>query len=858
MINIHQTGIDKKNQIISDITAKKSDLQNEEFDLYLYILEVGKVVFLNQNFSIDKLTRNIKEYMQSELSLNTETTVLEKDIYRISYTNAKGFKKMIGVSGKFDLFILQFENELLFTIKPTEWLSNPQEKESVIASWFKDSYEEELDDFIAKSVFDEFFNIEDDFKINFNNEYTEILPENLQVWYYTIQEEAEIMLANIKVPSLKEHSNNNLAAKKLDIYLIFTTKGIVLVGFDKNGDNYLYDDISGKVFEHKKGLLKSEVKIEETVIQVSKNTLNLLSEISEIKKFDESDKLREIIRLNFKKENYEYAEKATDYLVRYKNETYDELCLFYVKLKKEENIPEGYDTNKTTDILLKILNYEHTKDYLVKFTDKWEFSYTDKSMLLRLMSEIAENEQQKINILAFYDVVREEFMTKSSDSINKSLFEINYAQFLIDCNKNEEAVTVLKNLYDNLPDESVSDLLPNEKLDLTSDSSGQLLKITVLDMLTKVDDKEKAQQYTQQTALLQPLNQKRLKLLQEKSTAELSSRAGILSALLEPSGISDSNDDKNKFEYKALKKNTIEDYLRYPASRKKGGFYDVQKWLSKVKVEDYSAVKSFSEKLSIENYNDIYLEIKKIKNAFSIDKIETYFARGDKSIGITGYAGEPPFLIIGYDHIDKNSKHYLTLSELRFSVGVEIAHIYFKHSRITSNDVWRGVADKGYLFIDTWLSLVPAAGLLGNSIKYNSKLSNLSDVLLKTKKISEKGNILEAALLVNRFYKKIIPGKNKENKQQLLAASRLMQFTADRAGLLLSGDLKSAVRAILITGKSNFEYLNEISEKGLYNFLTEQNSDETFKHQDMAVRLTNLFSFYISEDYYNLRKMLIS
>ena len=81
----------------------------------------------------------------------------------------------------------------------------------------------------------------------------------------------------------------------------------------------------------------------------------MLSEISEIKKLDGFGKIREIVRLNFMKENFDYSEKTIEYLIQTQNKTYDELCLFYIKLKKEENLPEGYDTQKTKELLQKIL-----------------------------------------------------------------------------------------------------------------------------------------------------------------------------------------------------------------------------------------------------------------------------------------------------------------------------------------------------------------------------------------------------------------------------------------------------------------------------------------------------------------------
>ena len=83
-----------------------------------------------------------------------------------------------------------------------------------------------------------------------------------------------------------------------------------------------------------------------------------------------------------------------------------------------------------------------------------------------------------------------------------------------------------------------------------------------------------------------------------------------------------------------------------------------------------------------------------------------------------------------------------------------------------------------------------------------------------------------------------------------------MQFTADRAGMAVSGNLKSAVRSIFITGKYNFGLFDEAKNTSLKELILKENNDGSFKNQELAVRLANLFSFYISDDYQQIRKML--
>ena len=92
---------------------------------------------------------------------------------------------------------------------------------------------------------------------------------------------------------------------------------------------------------------------------------------------------------------------------------------------------------------------------------------------------------------------------------------------------------------------------------------------------------------------------------------------------------------------------------------KKGSFYSVQKWLSKVKTDGYSTVKSYSEKITNESNQKLFELLENIGKIFNINQTEYFVSKGEKSMGVIGYEGGTPFLIIGHEHLNKKSNLYL-------------------------------------------------------------------------------------------------------------------------------------------------------------------------------------------------------
>jgi hypothetical protein len=253
-----------------------------------------------------------------------------------------------------------------------------------------------------------------------------------------------------------------------------------------------------------------------------------------------------------------------------------------------------------------------------------------------------------------------------------------------------------------------------------------------------------------------------------------------------------------------------------------------------------------------------------IRYALNLENIEVYISHGDKSIGITSFESVPQFLIVGGDHLNRESPNYLNKNELRFAIGVELAHLYFKHSRITSSDVWKGAFEKGYFIVDSLLAFFPAVGMFSKSLQGIGRLNQISSFLQKTEKIgkvsSRSRDILKSSEQIVDIYKsKFTDGKEKdERNMEFLATSRIMQLTAHRCALVLSKDLKSAIRAMFLVSKNYYTELPVVEKYGLKEYLLKQNDNGTFRHQELAIRLADLFSFYLSDEYENLSKVFES
>ena len=102
---------------------------------------------------------------------------------------------------------------------------------------------------------------------------------------------------------------------------------------------------------------------------------------------------------------------------------------------------------------------------LTKWIKNWEISYIDSVAINDLLVKAVDDAVQANNILPFYRFVRESFLKKNTDILNPILFDIVFCKHLIKCGLGKEAKKILTKRLKELPDESISDLLPSKDMD---------------------------------------------------------------------------------------------------------------------------------------------------------------------------------------------------------------------------------------------------------------------------------------------------------------------------------------------------------------------------------------------------------
>ncbi len=834
----------------------EEDTENAE--LLSFTKSKGKTAFLYDDFNLSILETEIKTFLHNEKKLKTETSEIENGIRTITFFPEAGLKERLNISKKHLLLLYREKNILKFAIITDDFLRTGKKKSKFsINSVINNSYQKEITELIYNYISSEYLKKKPNKKPIIENFFIQKINLNEHILISEITGNENLLLKlNFQSADYKDSSNE---INNFDSGLIFAGENsFFLIMSDKNESIKECIEITEPI-SVKKNLLKTNVEIGNFIIYPKRSDSQLFVHLPEIQNTTGNERIRKIAELNSELKSFGGSEKLYRLLIDKENNPLDIFLMFLNKYKNSDTDFEVFLSNNDISKILNDVSELENSEQILKniFSDK-NLSFDDKIVLINLFTELISDKNELLKILPAYSDLRKTFLKKNKNLINQTVFDIKYADFLIRCDKNRKAKKILQNLLKHLPDETISDFLPPDSLDLTSSKSGQLLKATILDLLAKATDKEDNAEEIQKTAILQPLNLKRIDKLTGVKKEELRSRAETAKNILIGKGLFEDDNPVCRTDYKTPDENLLKEYLQHPSVLKKGSFYKIGKWISEIKTDDYSSIKKYSEKITPEAHNTLFAVLKNTANVFGYENIEFYISKGERNDEIIGYEGNPPFLIIGYEFLKRESKLYMNLSELQFTAASEIAHIFFKHTKLSSKDVWRGLIEKGSFVADAALSVIPLAGFFTETVKNVSKLNMLTKILQNTAVgITSGKSAYDTAIKLTEYLKRKDKSK-KEKEKSLIAVSRLMQFTADKAGLLLCGNLASAVKAVLISEKFEKDPFEEIKNTSLKDFLMKQNSDGTYKYQKTALRIANLYSFWLSKNYELLRKSILS
>jgi hypothetical protein len=447
---------------------------------------------------------------------------------------------------------------------------------------------------------------------------------------------------------------------------------------------------------------------------------------------------------------------------------------------------------------------------------------------------------------------------KNGDPLQAAALDIDLAEHLLEVNERQRAVQVLESRLHRLPRETLAEVLPPHDADLTRGAGGQTLRIRIFELLSTArgDGSTPDVHAVTELARLHPLVPERMRGLASLADDDLRRRACAVLALLDPTapGV-DEPLPPLQDSVRPLSDKLINEVLRHPASRADSPLLSrLQELLAAAPKPDVGMLRDYCEELNGDTHPEAVTALREASRALGT-RVRAYVSRGAKGVGLRAYENDTAFILIGGQHLS-DGDFRMSRAELQFAIGAELAHLRFGHVRVTSNDVWAGALEKGQQGLDMALSVLPILRgwrLADKAVKVTSKVP----IPIVRRVIDATGGLKSS--LIGRSVRPA-SGENEDVistlNEHLVVAHRVMQLSADRAGLVLAQDVRPALRAMLLIRHDYRAEIPSMERKGLATVLGVRAEDGHMAYQDLAVRIAALLSFYLSDEFVRLRAAL--
>lgn len=773
----------------------------------------------------------------------------------------------IGKKQTYHLPLIVKNNQLILSTYPTEWMEDYQLAEinnsNDKKNWLADSAQNELYQKIGELIVEQFKISQKSFFIEpVINKFIESTSIQMFCYLYSFIKDSETILALLKASTIKKSLEQ--IPTDYELHFLLTNERVVLIANQSLFQEVIILDFSGIELTVVDEVGRDPVTIGEDyqfLTQLSNDVqYRAIAPICNADPITRCGKmaLLQLLNKESKTESLEnYIYQLLDKQIQL--EPTNQYALF---AKKIISFFTPYNSviigDENREIILSIFKEylesdENAGNELVSWFVDWNLKENLLTQLLELFTQHFSDVTLLKRIVPLYDKSSQLFFEKEKNIEKLIDYKIVFADFLVKVGEREKAVKIYEEIYGNLPNETLADLLVPPTLDILKGEGGQLVKIALLEKMVEAKGEIEIADADMafELACLQPLVKSRLETLVQVTNESTAQKVDVITQLLHSSQLAEKRTKELTIQYNPLPKELIDTHINHVQNTKTGLFSSMQELLATVNVPDQSVIKGYAEKVTGQKYKKLYELVSDITYALNIPSPEIYISRGENATQIKSFEGTPPFLLVGVDFIEEKSPNFLSQEELRFVLALEIAHLYFGHARITSNDVWRGAMDKGMFMVNTLLAFLPGITMLTSQF---DKLKRVSSLLGRIQNISEKVSGFSDTYLKEMTFL----SDDEQKEKELLAISRLMELLADRVGLLIAnGDLHAVVRSMILASPKYATEMTTIERYGFKGMLAKKDADENFIYQDLIIRLHALCSFYLSTDYDVLNEKLI-
>ncbi|MCB9681633.1 MAG: hypothetical protein H6733_09200 [Alphaproteobacteria bacterium] len=248
-----------------------------------------------------------------------------------------------------------------------------------------------------------------------------------------------------------------------------------------------------------------------------------------------------------------------------------------------------------------------------------------------------------------------------------------------------------------------------------------------------------------------------------------------------------------------------------------------------------------------------------LATALQVPRPDAFLYRGDGAWGVGAWPTEPPVVLVGVRHAEPGPRH-LEGAALSFALAVELAHLACDHPLLDVDTTVLGTSRSVYTAFGRYAGTAETVVDLVTLVPGIDQLAKIEKVVRASRKVFaarhavDKATSLASPWLADALGRSdaTVRGLSREGQK---GAALQMRLHADRVALLLTGDVRAAVDAILRTSTTGLPLAERVARDGLAAVLADPG---TALATDDAMRITSLVAFAARNGPFHLAEVSVA
>lgn len=842
-----------KQSILSGL-VNNVDLQ-QDAKVKISLLNNALVFPVPFSFDANDFAKSLFSYINDTLRASATEAQHGDDIKSITFSPIG-----LGLMKKAVVFCL-LDAHLYINIVPAKEIENPNYTEGKIS------------EIISSGKTDKIYEFAQDYIMRL---YPEAVAETVKPkgrYYYSTNpglatilashiEDGERILAKLDIYRI-DASKSNAQTSEMDMaFYLSTTHGSYLFVLDKNLQEKYIETLTADPMTVKAEIGRDPVTCGSTKWMTNRDNDFLFDEVSRANTLKPQEKLLTFSQLHFNMgESQDDREYASHLINIYAENDGSSFAKFAAKMVEFCVSLDGKSevVNKMVAIqLMECANSLFSDDEFEKkintFVGQFNFSSLELATLIFVISRVRNRLDDTNLFVEMMSGLKKRYFDTDNDSLDRAFICVSIAKKLNMIGARKDAGKFAAEALDLCGDMSAAMLAPG--LDTTPDMpySGAGLQYAALEELYRAaeSDKEKFK-FSLEMAMLKPLIENNL-----SNAAKYCQNDAVKVRLNAAMSVFDV-ERYNSFSYTSsqtlegkFSKISSTSFMPECTKRRKAysGFAD---WVDRVTPDkSISSVKSYGELVDTNNFHLLYEFDESLTKYFDTD-VDVYVLANRNQGIISNDDGDTKYIIIDKELLDTDNRNYMNGSELLFEMAREFASLNLGLSRLTCHPQWRNYSVNGVHSQDVISLFAPEPNFIAPEVKRYTRILNYGKLMSKEGYFNFEIDDTNASaeLLAQTIDALKFSGTQPDNlrETEYAALSQLTAMIADRAGLLVCGNLVASIKAIIHNDSQLKGGADFVADSTVATMSCTRGTDERPINYDFAMRLSALLSFYISDDY---------